>query len=268
MIIFMGSSFTRGGWDLNPKHAGLFLSQIVQDVSGYATTNLAIPVFGSERYLSSFLYACKYYNPKLFFVETAEDRSGSYFYIQNTTAEEISNTSSTEINQFFHSHGINNKGRHDFRLQGRIDPNSNHVKRVLKTSRNLTNSEKMINYFNYVMIDNDSGPVKSYKTNNNYVSLETLSKLTNIPVLYYNYGTEVEFCEQFLKEFVPTDRYLNKFHNLPGSVIDYTNEKLNGNHLADDSHHNYNADLLFAQELIIPFIKNYCKKNNILLDTV
>ena len=269
MIVFMGSSFTRGGWAQTIDHAGLFLSKIVQDMSGYATVNLATPCHGSERYLSSFLYACKYYKPKLFFVETASDRSGGYFYIDNTRSEEISKASPAEINEFFHSHGITNGGRHDFRIQSFSNPDSEHVKTITKTSNVYINRKKLLDSFNYVRVCNDSAAIAHYKTINNYVSLETLSEIANIPVLYYSFSNdETKSCERFLKDSVPSDRYLNRFHKLPASVRDYANEQLNGKHLSDDSHHNYDADLLVAKNLIIPFIENYCEKNNIELDKV
>jgi hypothetical protein len=268
MLIFMGSSFTRGGWTQTEEHTELFLSKIVQDISGYTTINLATPCHGSEKYLSSFLYACKHYKPKLFFVETASDRSGGYFYVPNMLSNEISNSSPSEINHMFNTYGIANGGKHDFRLQGFSDPNSKRTKAVLETCSDPVDSKKLLNSFNYVRVFNESGTIKYYKTNNNYVSLEMLSELTNIPVLYYSYNNETQFCRQFLKDYIPTDRYLNEFHKLPADVIDYASEQLNGKHLADDCHHNYNADLLVAKNLIIPFIKNYCEKNSVSLDTV
>lgn len=262
MIVFMGSSYTRGGWS-NEE----FLSSIVQRLSGFKTVNLAKPCHGSEQYLSSFLYACEKYQPKLFFVETVSDRSGRYFYVPNETLDNINEKSPEYINQMFNTYGIENGGRHDFRIQSFSDPKSERIADIMKTCKEPIKVKRCLDYFNYSRILSDADAVRYYKTNNNFMSLEILSKLTQIPVLYYDFEGESIFCKEFIDNHVNADRHLNQFHNI-SYVRDYMNIKLNGKHLADDCHHNHEADLLVAKDLIIPFIKNYCDNNNIILDTV
>ena len=266
MIVFMGSSFTRGGWGYRKKE--IFLSTIVQQLSGYNTLNLATPCHGSEKYLSSFLYACKYYKPKLFFVEAASDRSAGYFYIPNSKLEQVNQSSPENIHEIFNTYGIDDFGRNDFRIQSFSDQNDDRVKTALETCNEPIEIKKMLQYFNYTRLVTDSFLVQRYKTINNYMSLETLSEITNIPILYYSYiDTEFQSSKTFMETVVPVDRFLNKFYKMSG-VVNYTNDKLNGKHLADECHHNYDADVLFAKDLLIPFIENYCTKYNIVLDKV
>lgn len=266
MIVFLGSSYTRGGW--GNHYEEIFLSTVVQQLTGYKTLNLATPCHGSEKYLSSFLYAYKYYSPKLFVVEAAADRSAGYFYVPNDTLKNINDLGIEDIYKTFNTYGINEGGRNRFRIQSFSDPNDERVIDTMETCNEPVEIKKLLNSFNYVRVANDSFLVRRYKTINNYMSLETLSSITNIPVLYYRYEDgEFQAAKSFMEKQVPTDRYLNKFYNLSG-VVNYTAKKLNGKHLADDCHHNHDADVLFAKELLIPFIEHYCKKYNVVLDKV
>lgn len=268
MIVFMGSSFTRGGWDLTDGLNEIFLSTIVENLSGYQTLNLAAPCCGSERYLSTFLYACKNFKPKVFLVETATDRSGNYFYIPNDATERVSKLPSVEINHIFHTSGILGNGVHPFRLQTFSSANDSYVQEKFRTCSPQINPKSLLDWFNRVSVFNHSFEVKSYKAQNNYVSLETLSELTGIPVLYYTYNNdETNSVKPFIDAHLSADRYLNKFHGLPAGVKDYVAETINGPYLADDSHLTHEGDVLVAK-LMIPFIESYCAANHISLDKV
>jgi hypothetical protein len=268
MIVFMGSSFTRGGWDLTDELNEIFLSTIVEKLSAYQTLNLAVPCCGSERYLSTFLYACKHFKPKVFLVETASDRSGSYFYIPNDDTDRISKLPPVEINRIFHTLGISDSGVHPFRLQTFSSPNDTYVREKFRTCSPQINPKYLLDWFNRVSVFNHSFEVKSYKAQNNYISLETLSELMGIPVLYYTYDNgETNSVKPFIDTHLSADRYLNKFYGLPAGVKDYVAEKINGPYLADDSHLTHEGDVLVAK-LIIPFIESYCAANGITLDKV
>ena len=266
MLVFLGSSYTRGGWG-NP-YDEIYLSTIVQNLSGYKTLNLATPCYGSEKYLSSFLYACTQYKPKLFFVETAANRSSRYFYVPNKTLEEVNNLAPEEIYRFYNTHGIEDWGRHRFRIHSFSSPKDQRVKEAMQTCDGPVEIKKLLDSFNYVRVVADDFLIKRYRTISDYTSLESLSSITKIPIVYYTYDDgEFQAAKTFIENQVPHDRYLNQFHNI-GSVVDYTNEKLNGKHLADECHHNYEADVLFAKDLLIPFVEHYCNKYGIALDKV
>ena len=87
-------------------------------------------------------------------------------------------------------------------------------------------------------------------------------------MLYWDFhAIESDCARPFITNCIPKDRHLNSFYGIK-SVNEYTEERLNGDHLIDGCHHSYQADLLLASNLIIPFIQNYCSTHDIMLDTV
>lgn len=95
----------------------------------------------------------------------------------------------------------------------------------------------------------------------NWVALEEIAALMDIPVLWYSI---VPINETFTAT-LPRDRYLNAWCNIT-HVMEWAKIRMNGQHLADDYHLNSAADQLVSKELFAPFIKNYVDSNNILLD--
>jgi hypothetical protein len=212
---------------------------------------MAQPGTGAETYVDDFVYACKHYTPKLFLVECAADRSGMNFWFPT-------NKITNEGYKDWFAQGINGTKDYTYskifqesRVQALVNQVQDHQLEKFKNSKLQAHSLKKLlkEYVNLIPYNYNQDIIR-LRTEKIYNTLETLSELVNVPILYYRYwNVENPYVENFTKSL--GNRLLSEY------VFDWAKEKLNGNHLADSIHLNPEADTLLVNELLAPFISNY-----------
>jgi hypothetical protein len=268
MIGLLGSSYTRGAWGKALLNSDAFVHNILSKQLQCTVVNMSLPSHGSEQYTDAFVFACRRWKPKLFLAELIHDRTFFNGWIPTTDSAKIANLSPFEIYHGCFAYGISDDpiyNRGDvmkYKISKAVDLKSADMSE--KWSNVSIDRLKLTEYFDKFwqladyMEHDDLHKIRNIK---NWYALEEISKLVNVPVLWYSI---VPINETFTAT-LPVDRYMNSWCNID-CVMNWANVRLHGQHLADDYHLNSAADQLVSKELFAPFIKNYVDSNNILLD--
>lgn len=265
MIILLGASNTRGGHIKDDSSEGTtenpstYLHNLLYNELNIPIVNMAAPGTGAEVYIDNFIYACKEYSPKLFVVDLAADRSGMNFWFPSTKINNekyqdwITHGSSETPNKYTYSKIFEHS-----RVSAITPKIQQHQLEKFKYSDLQAHSLKtLLKKYTELMPYNYNDKLIRLRTTKIYNSLEMLSELLNIPIIYYRYwNAENTYTSEFTNT-LSTDRYLNKKFNMDSGVFEWAAVKFNNNHLADSIHLNPEADTAFVKELLAPFISNY-----------
>jgi hypothetical protein len=265
MIVLLGSSFTRAGHtnSISPEGADSypksFLHNLLYNELKIPVINMATPGTGAENYVDNFVYACKEFKPKLFLVETAADRSVMNFWFPSTKVN-------TETYQDWFTYGSSeapdeyaySKIFEHSRVSALTPKIQRHQLDKFKHSNLQAHSlETLLKKYVELIPYNYNDTLIRLRTVKIYNTLETLSELVNVPIIYYSYwSAEYLYSAEFTDTLSP-DRYLNRKFDIKDGVLSWAAAKFNNNHLADSTHLNPQADTAFVKELLAPFISSY-----------
>ena len=265
MIILLGASNTRGGHiqdntsEGTTENPSTYLHNLLYKELNMPVVNMGSPGTGAEIYIDNFIYACKKYKPKLFLVDLAADRSVMNFWFPSTKIN-------TEIYQDWFTYGSSetpdeytySKIFEHSRVSALTPKIQQHQLDKFKHSNLQAHSlETLLKKYVELIPYNYNDTLIRLRTMKIYNTLETLSELLNVPIIYYSYwSAEHLYSAEFTTTLSP-DRYLNRKFGIKDGVLNWAAAKFNNNHLADSTHLNPQADTAFVKELLAPFISSY-----------
>jgi hypothetical protein len=260
MIVLLGSSYTRGAWGSDMDQPEAMLHTILSRAVGCDVLNMSMPGHGSERFTDAYVYACSHHRPILFMAELVEDRSMRLLSIPNATTHRIAGMDPEPIYEMGFQHGMpyepyrTGDMEHYHIHNGAGDDPAEHEIMSGSTIQGIGLLE-LLYWFNRVRIFHEEDSLRLMRSIRNFLSLEKLSVLVGVPVLYYRH-THYTDIENKMSALIG-DRYMNAWHGLGTGVADWANHRLGGRHLADNAHLNRTADELVVNELMAPFIKHH-----------
>lgn len=277
MIVLLGSSYTRGAWGDHMEHPDAFVHTLLSNELNCTAINMSIPGCGSEIFVDAYIHAVDKYKPSLFLAELVEDRSRRMMYLPNDISQSISAQSAELIHDQSFQYGMpgmdyNENQMDQYRIHGGAGTLRTYDKRMFRNQRMLDNChvqghghtlKTLLDWFNILNVFHESDSLELMRTIKNFMSLEKLSKLIGVPVLYYRYNQSTAYESKLSMQM--SDRYLNNWHGMKVGTCDWADGKLNGSHLADHTHLTKYADELVIHELIAPFIKDYAARHSIIL---
>lgn len=265
MIILLGASNTRGGHIQDSSSEGTienpstYLHNLLYNELNIPIVNMGAPGTGAEVYVDNFIYACKEYKPKLFVIDLAADRNVMNFWfpstkINNETYQDWLTYGSSETpNKYTYSKIFEHS-----RVSALTPKIHQHQLDKFKYSDLQAHSlETLLKKYTDLIPYNYNDTLIRLRTIKIYNTLEMLSELLNIPIVYYRYWDVENIYTSEFTNTLSTDRYLNKKLNMSSGVFEWAAVRFNNNHLADRIHLNPNADTAFVKELLAPFINNY-----------
>lgn len=277
MIVLLGSSYTRGAWGDHMDQPAAFVHTMLANELQCDVVNMSIPGSGSEKFVDAYIHAVDKYNPSLFLAELVEDRSGYMLYLPNAVSQSIADQSAGSIHDHSFQYGLPNSDYVEncmeaYRIHYATIALPSTSKLLIRNQRmfndcyirnNEYNMHTLLDWMNTLNVFHQSGPLQLMRTVTHFMSLEKLSKLTGIPVLYYSYHQTLNYEAKLISHI--QDRHMNTWHSMSDGTCQWANNKLNGQHLADNTHLNKQADELVIKELTAPFIKYYATTHNIIL---
>lgn len=277
MIVLLGSSYTRGAWGDHMDQPSAFIHTMLADALQCDVVNMSIPGLGSEVFVDAYINAVDKYKPSLFIAELVEDRSRRMMYLPTDTSHAISTQPADIIYDMSFQYGMpgmdyNENQMDQYRIHGAAVALKSFDKRMIRNQRMFDSCHvqgigyslnTLLDWSNILNVFYDSDSLDTIRTITNFISLEKLSKLVGIPVLYYRYNQTLQYESKLHMHIA--DRYLNSWHGLTIGTNEWANIKMQGRHLADHTHLNKEADMLVINELVVPFIKDYAAKNDIVL---
>lgn len=263
MIVLMGSSYTRGAWGKHMDQPDAMLHTMLSRSLGSEVINMSMPGHGSEQFVGAYIQACKRWKPTLFLAELVEDRSLRLLNIPNQITHGISGLSAQEMHLRTFQYGepgkpyvVNDMDGYQIHNGAGDDP-SEHAILAGSTVTGFKLKELLL-YFNNVRLFHEEDSLRLMRSIRNFVSLEDLSSMFGVPVLYYRHTHWTDIEDKMSGMF--GDRYLNHWHGLGTGVADWANVKMDGGHLADHTHLNMQADQMVVDQLMVPFIKHHLGK--------
>jgi hypothetical protein len=220
---------------------------------------MGYPGTGAEIYVDNFVYACKEFKPKLFLIEAAADRSVMNFWFPSTKIN-------TETYQDWFTYGSSDRPDEytysKIFLHSRVSSLTNKIQQhqldKFKHSNLQAHSlETLLKKYVELIPYNYNDTLIRLRTIKIYNTLETLSELLNVPIIYYSYWLGEDLYSAEFTNALSPDRYLNRKFGIKDGVLNWAAAKLDNNHLADNIHFNPQADTAFVKDLLAPFINNY-----------
>jgi hypothetical protein len=277
MIVLLGSSYTRGAWGEHMNDPSAFVHTMLADALQCQVANMSITGSGSETFVDAYIHAIDKYNPSLFIAELVEDRSRHMMYLTNDVSQSISEQSAETIHDMSFQYGIQHEPYtenqiEEYRIHNGVCVLKSYDKLRAKTQRMFDDCYirghghtlcTLLDWINTLNAFHHSKQLNLMRTIKHFMSLEKLSKIAGVPVLYYRYN-ETLGHESKLRSHI-NGRYLNSWHNINVGTQEWANTRMQGMHLADHTHLNKQADELVIKELMVPFIKHYATANNITL---
>lgn len=272
MIVLLGTSNTVGGQDGNHRDHSIMLHNLLAEKIDCQVLNMSVPGRGTELYLENYIHACNEYNPKLFIAEIYIDRTYVNFWFPTKDIENVYYEGDKSIYNCSFEKRYSWKEPYDFddRLQqariNRITENQEHLDKFKKSTIQWNDIKKLLDMYKTLGVYLDEDHLLAIRGIKNLINLKKLSDLIGIPVVFVSYGQPaIDFNRPFI-ESLNKDEYLNSWCELESGIIEWSEQKLQGNHFSHDNDHlNQQADRLSVDELFVPFIKNYMNKNHITL---
>lgn len=266
MIVLLGSSYTRGAWGDHMDQPDAMLHSLLSKELGCDVVNMGMPGHGSEQFVNAYVYACDRWKPALFLAELVEDRSLRLLNIPNDTTHRIASEEPNRIYEMSFQHGLPGQPyvtslMENYHIHnGAGDDPSEHE--IMETSTiSGFGLNEVLDWFNRIRMFHEEESLQLIRSIRNFVSLERLSSIVGVPVVYYRHTHWRDIEHKISNGF--GDRYLNAWHGLDTGVADWANRKLDGRHLADHAHLNLEADRLVVRELMAPFIRHHLSKNGV-----
>ncbi len=260
MIVLLGSSYTRGAWGDHMDQPDAMLHSLLSDELGCDVANMSMPGHGSEQFVDAYVYACDRWRPRLFLAELVEDRSLRLLSIPNDTTQFIASGSQDYIYEMGFQYGIPHQPyvtslmeQYHIHNGAGDDPSEHEI--MSRSTINGFGLNEVLDWVNRVRIFHEEDSLRLIRSVRNFSSLEKLSSIVGIPVLYYRHTHWKDIEAKMAVTF--GDRYMNGWHGLSTGVADWANAKLNGQHLADHAHLNRKADQLVVRDLMVPFIRHH-----------
>jgi hypothetical protein len=272
MIGLLGSSYTRGAWGDDHLKPDAFIHNLLSKQLNCKVLNMSLPSHGSEQYTDAFVFACRRWKPKLFLAELIHDRTFFNGWIPTKESAEIARLSPSDIYHGCFAYGtsddpIYNRGdAMKYKISKAVDLKSPDLHQWMaeKWSKTIIDRLTMTEYIDkcWQLADYmEHDDLHNIRNTKNWVALEEIAALMDIPVLWYSF---IPINETFTST-LPVDRYLNAWSNID-CVKTWADEQFNGDHLADKWHLNAKADELVSKKLFAPFIKNYANTHGMILD--
>ena len=268
MIGLLGSSYTRGAWGNDLLNPDAFIHNLLSKQLNCKVVNMSLPSHGSEQYTDAFVFACRRWKPKLFLAELIHDRTFFNGWIPTNESANIAKLSPFEIYHGCFAHGTSDNTSYHrgdvmkYKISKAADLKS--VDMAEKWPKTIIDRLTMTEYINkfWQLADYmEHDDLHSIRNTKNWVALEEIAALMDIPVLWYS----IVPIEETFTSTLPVDRYLNSWCNID-CVMTWADRQFNGDHLADKWHLNATADELVSKKLFAPFIKNYVDTHGIILD--
>lgn len=260
MITLLGSSYTRGAWGDHMDQPQAMLHTLLSDALECDVMNMSMPGHGSEMFVNAYIYACSNYKPKLFLAELVEDRSLRLLSVPNETTKYIATLPCEEVYEHSFQHGMdgepyitNHMGNYHVHNSAGDDP----AEHAIFATSNVEGFDlkEVLNWLNYLRLFHEDDSLRLMRSIRHFVTLEKLSRLVGVPVLYYRHTNWTDIEDKF--SGTVGDRYLNAWHGLDTGVADWVNKRMDGKHLADNTHLNLDADKIVVNELMAPFIRHH-----------